>query len=51
MKENLDIFDFEISQCEMDEIKKLDTGRTCFIPRNTGEIVKDFLERAMEYNI
>lgn len=51
MKENLDIFDFEISQCEMDEIKKLDTGRTCFIPRNTGEIVKDFLERAMEYNV
>ena len=51
MKENLDIFDFEISQYEMDEIKKLDTGRTCFIPRNTGEIVKDFLERAMEYNI
>ena len=51
MKENLDIFDFEISQCEMNEIKKLDTGRTCFIPRNTGKIVKDFLERAMEYNI
>ena len=51
MKENLDIFDFEISQYEKDEIKKLDTGRTCFIPRNTGEIVKDFLERAMEYNI
>ena len=51
MKENLDIFDFEISQYEMNEIKKLDTGRTCFIPRNTGEIVKDFLERAMEYNV
>ncbi len=51
MKENLDIFDFEISQYEMDEIKKLDTGRTCFIPRNTGEIVKDFLERAMEYKV
>ena len=51
MKENLDIFDFEISQYEMAEIKKLDTGRTCFIPRNTGEIVKDFLERAMEYNV
>lgn len=51
MKENLDIFDFEISQYEMDEIKKLDTGRTCFIPRNTGEIVKDFLEHVMEYNV
>lgn len=51
MKENLDIFDFEISQYEMNEIEKLDTGRTCFIPRNTGEIVKDFLERAMKYNI
>lgn len=51
MKENLDIFDFEISQYEMNEIEKLDTGRTCFIPRNTGEIVKDFLKRAMEYNI
>lgn len=51
MKENLDIFDFEISQYEMNEIENLDTGRTCFISRNTGEIVKDFLERAMEYNI
>ena len=51
MKENLDIFDFEISQYEMNEIENLDTGRTCFIPRNTGEIVKDFLERAMEYNV
>ncbi len=51
MKENLDIFDFEISQYEMKQIEKLDTGRTCFIPRNTGEIVKDFLERAMEYNV
>ena len=51
IKENLDIFNFEISQYEMNEIKKLDTGRTCFIPRNTGEIVKDFLERAMEYNV
>lgn len=51
MKENLDIFDFEISQYEMEEIEKLDTGRTCFIPRNTGEIVKDFLEHAMEYNV
>ena len=51
MKENLDIFDFEISQYEMNEIENLDTGRTCFIPRNTGEIVKDFLEHAMEYNV
>lgn len=51
MKENLDIFDFEISQYEMEKIEKLDTGRTCFIPRNTGKIVKDFLERAMEYNV
>ena len=51
MKENLDIFDFEITQDEMNEIKKLDTGKTCFIPRNTGAIVKDFLEHAMKYNV
>lgn len=51
MKENLNIFDFEISQYEMKQIEKLDTGKTCFIPRNTGEIVKDFLEHAMEYNV
>lgn len=51
MRENLDIFNFEIPQYEMNEIEKLDTGRTCFIPRNTGEIVKDFLETAMKYNV
>jgi len=51
IKENLDIFDFAITQDEMKNIANLDTGKTCFIPRNTGVIVKDFLKHAMEYDV
>lgn len=46
MKENLDIFDFELSDDEMLEIAKLDKGHTCFMPRNTGKAVTDFLTLA-----
>lgn len=51
MRENLDIFDFEISQEKMNKIAKLDTGRTCFVARNTAEKVNNFLETAMKYNV
>lgn len=46
MKENLDIFDFELTDYEMLEIAKLDKGHTCFMPRNTGKAVTDFLTLA-----
>lgn len=46
MKENLDIFDFELNAEEMKEIGQLDTGHTCFKPRNTGKRVEEFLNKA-----
>ncbi len=47
MKENLDVFDFELTENEMQEIAKLDKGHTCFMPRNTGKAVSDFLTQAV----
>ena len=47
MKDNLDIFDFALSENEMQQITKLDTGHTCFVPRNTGAAVTAFLEQAV----
>lgn len=46
MKENLNIFDFELTEAEMQEISALDKGHTCFMPRNTGKAVHDFLTQA-----
>ena len=46
MKENLNIFDFELTEAEMQEISTLDKGHTCFMPRNTGKAVRDFLTQA-----
>lgn len=47
MKENLDIFSFALTAAEMQEISRLDRGHTCFMPRNTGKAVRDFLEQAV----
>lgn len=46
MKENLNIFDFMLTDEEMQEIALLDTGHTCFMPRNTGAAVTEFLNAA-----
>ena len=43
MKENLNIFDFALTEAEMQEIYMPDKGRTCF---HTGKAVHDFLTQA-----
>lgn len=51
MKENIDIFDFELTSEEMNKISALDTGRTCFGERNTASQVTDFLNSALNYRV
>lgn len=51
MKENLDIFDFELTAADMAEIALLDTGHTCFTPRQSGAAVEEFLEQAKKYSV
>ena len=47
MRENLNIFDFELSAEEMRRISELDTGRTCLAPRRTAAEVTSFLKQAV----
>lgn len=51
MKENRSIFDFTLTDAEMEQITKLDTGHTCFAPRQTGPAVDDFLEKSLLYQL
>lgn len=51
MKENLDIFDFALTDAEMQQIAALDTGRTAFTPRTTGAAVDAFLKAALDYKV
>ena len=51
MKENLSIFDFTLTEDEMRQIAALDTGHTCFAPRQTGSAVDDFLEKSLLYQL
>ena len=51
MKENIDIFDFELTKEEMSKISTLDTGHTCFGERKTASQVTDFLNIALNYNV
>lgn len=51
MRENLDIFDFKISEEDMQLITKLDTKRSCFPRRDKAGDVEQFLEIAQNYNV
>ena len=51
MRENLDIFDFALTEAEMQQIAALDTGKTCFTPRSTGQAVTEFLKIATQYDV
>lgn len=51
MKENLDIFDFTLTDAEMQQIAALDTGRTAFSPRTTGPAVDAFLKASLDYKV
>ena len=51
MKENLDIFDFVLTDAEMQQIAALDTGRTAFSPRTTGPAVDAFLKASLDYKV
>ena len=51
MRENLDIFDFTLTDAEMQQIAALDTGHTAFTPRTTGPAVDAFLKAALDYKV
>ena len=51
MRENLEIFDFALTDAEMQQITALDTGRTAFTPRTTGPAVDAFLKAALDYKV
>ena len=51
MKGNLDIFDFALTDAEMQQIAALDTGHSCFGNRDTAEKVHAFLDAACAYQV
>lgn len=51
MKENITIFDFELTEEEMKQISALDTGHTCFVERKTASQVTEFLNNALNYHV
>ncbi len=51
MKQNIDIFDFELSKEDLKKISELDTYHSCFGEQKTAEQVTGFLKTAMEYQV
>ncbi|USL39546.1 aldo/keto reductase [Priestia megaterium] len=51
MKENLDIFDFDITKEDMNAIAHLDTNQSCFPTRYKAKEVEEFLEIAKKYKV
>lgn len=51
IKENFNIFDFQLTQYEMEQISTLDTGHSCFGSRKTAKEVTEFLQKALLYNV
>lgn len=49
MRENLDCFDFMLTEAEMAQITSLDTGHSCFPPRQSGASVEAFLQGAVTF--
>lgn len=43
MEQNLDILDFALSNADMDEIARLDTGKSLFFDHHDPEVVKRFM--------
>lgn len=43
MEQNLDILDFTLSETDMAEISRLDTGKSLFFDHNAPETVKMFM--------
>ncbi|WP_407421108.1 aldo/keto reductase [Methanobrevibacter sp.] len=44
MKENMDIFDFELSKEDIEKIKELDRGKSPWLDHNDPETVEEFIE-------
>ena len=51
MQDNLDVFDFSLTEQDMQRIAALDTGHTCFTPRKTAKSVQDFLTYAKNVHV
>lgn len=48
MRENLNIFDFVLTNEDMLTIQTLDIGHSCFPPRNTAQAIHEFLSAATQ---
>lgn len=51
MKDNINIFDFELTPAQMNDISALDTGYSCFGERKSAGQVTSFLNTALQYNV
>lgn len=49
MKQNLDLFDFELSDQDLVEIQSLDMGKSQFFSHRDPEMIKWFASRLVEH--